>query len=235
VNPSALFLRRPKATALLAIALALAGIAAYKLLPVASLPEIDMPVISVSAQFPGAEPSTMASSVATPLERQFGKIAGLNEMTSASFLGSTSIVLQFDLSRDVNAAERDVEAAINAAAGQLPADMPSEPTFRKVNPSDAPIVVIGLTSKTLNTGQIYDAATTVIQQKLSQLPGVGQVVVGEFLARNAHRTEPDDGGALRNRPRTDPQRSRRLKRESAKRATGKCERALDLRCERSDS
>lgn len=178
MNPSSIFLRRPKATALLAIALALSGIIAYKLLPIASLPQIDLPVISVSAQFPGAEPATMASSVATPLERQFGKISGLTEMTSSSFLGSTSIVLQFDLTRDVNAAERDVAAAINAAAGQLPADIPSKPTFRKVNPSDAPIVVIGLTSKTLNEGQIYDAATTVIQQRLSQLPGVGQVIVG---------------------------------------------------------
>jgi multidrug efflux pump len=178
VNPSGIFLRRPKATALLAIALALAGAIAYRLLPIASLPQIDLPVISVSAQFPGAEPSTMASAVATPLERQFGKISGVTEMTSSSFLGSTQIVLQFDLSRDVNAAERDVQAAINAAAGQLPADLPSQPTFRKVNPSDAPIVAIGLTSKTLSQGQIYDAATTVIQQKLSQLPGVGQVIVG---------------------------------------------------------
>jgi multidrug efflux pump len=150
----------------------------YWLLPIAPLPEIDLPVIAVSAQFPGAEPATMASSVATPLERQLGKIAGLTEMTSSSYLGSTQIVLQFDLSRDVNAAERDVQSAINAAAGQLPSDLPSQPTFRKVNPSDAPIAVVALTSKTLSQGQVYDAATTVIQQKLSQLSGVGQVVVG---------------------------------------------------------
>ncbi len=178
MNLSGLFLRRPKATALLAFALALVGAIAYKFLPVASLPQIDMPVIQVSAQWPGAEPWTMASAVATPLERQFGKIAGVTEMTSSSYLGSTQIVLLFDLSRDVNAAERDVEAAINAAAGQLPPDLPSPPTYRKVNPADAPIIVIGLTSKTLSEGQVYDAATTVIQQKLSQLPGVGQVIVG---------------------------------------------------------
>src|SRR5437868_15278814 len=172
------FIQRPVATSLLTAGLALAGIVSYKLLPVAPLPQVEFPTIQVSAGLPGASPEPMASSVATPLERQFGRIAGVDEMTSSSGLGSTSIVLQFDLSRNIDAAARDVQAAINAARGNLPSNLPSNPTYRKVNPADSPIFMIALTSKTLSKGQMYDAASTVMAQKLSQIAGVGQVVVG---------------------------------------------------------
>jgi len=178
MNFSELFIRKPVATTLLTIALALAGLTAYGLLPVSPLPQTDFPAIQVGASLPGASPETMASSVATPLERQLGRIAGLNEMTSSSFLGSTSIALQFDLNRDIDAAGRDVQAAINAARSYLPANLPSNPTWRKTNPSDSPIMIIALTSDTLDTGRMYDAASTILQQKVSQLDGVGQVVVG---------------------------------------------------------
>jgi len=178
VNISAPFIHRPIATTLLMVAVGLAGAVAFELLPVSPLPQVDFPTISVSASLPGASPETMASSVATPLERQFGRIAAVTEMTSSSSLGSTSITLQFDLDRDINAAARDVQAAINAARGYLPANLPSNPTYRKVNPSDSPIIILSLTSSTLSKGQMYDAASTVMAQSLSQIEGVGQVIVG---------------------------------------------------------
>ena len=172
------FIRRPVATTLLTVAIALAGAAAFRMLPVAPLPEVDFPTIQVSGSLPGASPETMASSVATPLERQFGRIAGLTELTSTSSLGTTSIVLQFDLNRNIDAAARDVQAAINAARSQLPANLPSNPTYKKVNPADAPILILALTSDTLRRGLIYDAASSILAQKLSQIQGVGQVTVG---------------------------------------------------------
>lgn len=178
MNISAPFIHRPVATTLLTIALGLSGVVAYNFLPVAPLPQVDFPAISVGASLPGASPETMASSVATPLERQFGRIAGLNEMTSSSTLGSTNITLQFDLSRNIDAAARDVEAGINAARGQLPANLPSNPRWHLQNPADPPILQLGLTSDTLTTAEIYDAASTILQQKLSQIKGVGQVFVG---------------------------------------------------------
>ncbi len=175
---SAPFIKRPVATTLITIGIALAGAVAYFFLPVAPLPQIDFPTISVSASLPGASPEIMASSVATPLERQFGRIAGITEMTSTSSLGSTSITMQFELSRDINGAARDVQAAINAARSYLPSNLPSNPTYRKVNPADAPIMVIGLTSSIYDKGVMYDAASTIMEQRLSQVPGVGQVTVG---------------------------------------------------------
>ena len=174
---SAPFIRRPIGTSLLAAALLLSGILAFNFLPVASLPRMDFPVISVGAGLPGADPQTMASAVATPLERQFGRISGVNQMTSSSQLGSTGIALQFDLNRDINAAARDVQASINAARSQLPANLPSNPTYRKVNPADAPILLLGLTSDTATVPQMYDAADSILSQKLSQVDGVGQVFV----------------------------------------------------------
>jgi len=178
MNISAPFIRRPVATTLLTIAIAIAGAIGYVVLPVSPLPQVDFPTISVQASLPGASAQIMASSVATPLERQFGHIAGVTEMTSASQLGSTSITLQFDLNRNIDAAARDVEAAINAARTYLPANLPGNPTYRKVNPADSPIMIIGLTSDIYSTEAMYDSASTVIQQKLSQIQGVGQVVVG---------------------------------------------------------
>jgi len=178
MNFSAPFVKRPVATSLLTAGLALAGVLAFRLLPVSPLPQVEFPTIQVSAGLPGASPETMASAVATPLERQFGRIAGVTEMTSTSSLGSTSIVLQFDLNRDINGAARDVQAAINAARGQLPADLPNNPTYRKINPADAPIMILSLTSDTVDTSRLYDAASSILQQKLSQVEGVGQVTVG---------------------------------------------------------
>jgi multidrug efflux pump len=178
MNPSELFIRRPVATTLLTIAIAIAGAVAYTVLPVSPLPQVDFPTISVSGSLPGASAQIMASSVATPLERQFGHIAGVSEMTSASSLGSTSITIQFDLSRDIDGAARDVEAAISAARTYLPANLPGNPTYRKVNPADSPIMIIGLTSSKYDTGKLYDEASTVLEQKLSQIQGVGQVAVG---------------------------------------------------------
>jgi multidrug efflux pump len=174
-NFSAPFIRRPVATTLITIAIFLSGAVAFRFLPVAPLPQIDFPTISVGAGLPGASPETMASSVATPLERQFGRIAGVTQMTSSSGFGNTGIVLQFDLDRDINAAARDVEAAINAARSQLPADLPGQPTYRKVNPADAPIMLLSLTSTNIPPPQIYDAADSVLAQKLAQVEGVGQV------------------------------------------------------------
>jgi multidrug efflux pump len=172
------FIRRPVATTLLTIAVAVAGSIAFDVLPVAPLPQVDFPTISVSGALPGASADIMASSVATPLERQFGHISGITEMTSSSSLGNTSITLQFDLSRNIDGAARDVEAAINAARTYLPANLPANPTYRKVNPADAPIMIIGLTSDKYDRSKLYDSASTVIEQKLSQIQGVGQVNVG---------------------------------------------------------
>ena len=172
------FIHRPVATTLLTIAVALAGGIAYFFLPVAPLPQVDFPSVSVSASLPGASPETMASAVATPLERQFGRIAGVTEMTSSSSLGTTSITLLFDLNRDIDAAARDVQAAINAAAGYLPANLPSKPSYRKVNPADAPIMILAMTSDVYDRPHLYDAASSILAQKLSQVDGVGQVNVG---------------------------------------------------------
>src|SRR5690348_4551933 len=172
------FIRKPIATTLLTIAIALAGAVAFRLLPVAPLPQVDFPTINVRAGLPGASPETMASSVATPLERQFGRIAAVTEMTSSSSLGQTSITLQFDLNRNIDAAARDVEAGINAARAYLPADLPSNPTYRKVNPADSPIMIIALTSNKLPPPALYDAASTILMQRISQIRGVGQVIVG---------------------------------------------------------
>jgi multidrug efflux pump subunit AcrB len=182
VNPSALFIGRPVATVLLTIAIAIAGGIAFMVLPVSPLPQVDFPTITVAAGLPGASPDIMASSIATPLERQFGHIAGVTEMTSASSLGTTSITLQFDLSRDINGAARDVEAGINAARTYLPANLPANPTYRKVNPADSPILVLGLQSDVYDIPTLYDEASTVISQRISQISGVGQVtVVGASL------------------------------------------------------
>jgi multidrug efflux pump len=178
MNISAPFIKRPVATTLLTIGLVLAGVIAFRLLPVSPLPQVDFPTISVSAGLPGADPETMSTSVAAPLERQFGRIAGVTEMTSTSNRGSTSITLQFDLNRDIDGAARDVQAAINAARGDLPANLPSNPSYRKVNPSDAPILILSLTSDTMSKPQMYDAASSILQQKLSQVKGIGQVFVG---------------------------------------------------------
>jgi multidrug efflux pump len=178
MNLSSPFVQRPVATTLLTIGIALAGIIGFRLLPVSPLPQVDFPTISVSASLPGASPETMAATVATPLERSLGRIAGVTEITSSSSLGNTRVVLQFDLSRDINGAARDVQAAINAARTLLPTGLPSNPNYRKVNPADAPIMIIALTSKTMTRGQMYDAAATVLAQKLSQVSGIGQVTVG---------------------------------------------------------
>jgi multidrug efflux pump len=172
------FIHRPVATTLLTIAIALAGAVAFQVLPVSALPQIDFPTISIAASLPGASPEIMASSVATPLERQFGRIAGVTEMTSSSFLGTTSITMQFDLNRNIDGAARDVQAAINAARSYLPVNLPSNPTYRKVNPADSPIMLLALTSNVYDRGPMYDAASTIIQQRLSQIQGVGQVTVG---------------------------------------------------------
>jgi multidrug efflux pump len=178
MNISAPFIQRPVATTLLTVAIALAGAIAFEVLPVAPLPEVDFPTISVNSGLPGASADIMASSVATPLERQLGHIAGVTEMTSSSTLGSTGITIQFDLSRDIDGAARDVEAAINAARSYLPANLPGNPTYRKVNPADSPIMILGLTSDKYGPDKIYDEASTVLAQKLSQIQGVGQVSVG---------------------------------------------------------
>jgi multidrug efflux pump len=178
VNLSQPFIDRPVATTLLTLGVAIAGALAFRLLPVAPLPQVDFPTISVQANLPGASPETMAATVATPLERALGRIAGVTEMTSSSSLGSARITLQFDLSRDIDGAARDVQAAINAARTLLPSSLPNNPTYRKVNPADAPIMIIALTSDTMTRGQMYDAASTVLAQKLSQVEGIGQVNVG---------------------------------------------------------
>ena len=175
---SAPFIRRPIATVLLTAAVALAGLVSFLQLPTAPLPQVDFPTISVQATLPGASPDIMASAVAAPLERQFAHIAGITEMTSASYLGATTITLQFDLSRNIDGAARDVQAAINAARANLPSNLPQNPTWRKVNPADAPIMIVALTSDIYSRGQLYDAASTIMQQRLLQIEGVGQVNIG---------------------------------------------------------
>src|SRR5579862_2362943 len=178
MNISAPFIRRPIGTSLLTLALLMSGILAFSFLPVAPLPQVEFPVIQVSASLPGASPETMASAVATPLERQFGRIAGVNQMTSTSQLGSTGIVLQFDLNRNIDAAARDVQAAINAARSQLPSYLPGNPWYRKVNPADAPILILSMWSDSMTLPDIYDQANSILSQKLAQVGGVGQVYVG---------------------------------------------------------
>src|ERR1035441_4611747 len=178
MNISAPFIRRPVATTLRTAGITLVGAIAFNVLPVSPLPQVDFPTISVSGSLPGASPAITASSIAAPLERQFSHIAGVTEMTSSSGLGSTSITLQFDLSRDIDGAARDVEAAINAARTSLPPNMPANPTYRKVNPADAPIIILGLTSDKYDKPTLYDEASSVIAQRLSQIAGVGQVTVG---------------------------------------------------------
>src|SRR5579864_4747095 len=172
------FIHRPVATTLLLVAMTLAGAIAYTLLPVSALPEVDFPTITVSTGLPGASPRVMAASVATPLEKQFTHIAGVTEMTSTSSVGSASVTLQFDLSRDINSAAREVQAAINSAAGNLPANLPSLPKYRKINPADQPIMLLTLESDVVPRPQLYDIASSVFAQKLSQVQGVGQVSVG---------------------------------------------------------
>ena len=178
MNISATFIQRPVATTLLTIGITLVGVVAFQFLPVAALPQVEFPTINVSANLPGASPETMATSVAAPLERQFTRIAGVTEMTSASTLGATSITLQFELSRDIDGAARDVQAAISAARADLPAILPSNPKYRKVNPADAPVLILAVTSEIVGRGTMYDAASSILQQKLSQVDGVGQVNVG---------------------------------------------------------
>src|SRR5579872_1589058 len=178
MNISAPFIRRPVGTSLLTLGLLLSGILAFNFLPVAPLPQVDFPVIQVGASLPGADPQTMASAVATPLERQFGRIAGVNQMTSTSQLGSTGIVLQFDLDRNIDAAARDVQASINAARSQLPSYLPGNPWYRKVNPADAPILILSMWSDSMTLPDIYDQANSILSQRLAQVAGVGQVYVG---------------------------------------------------------
>ncbi|HUI15487.1 MAG TPA: efflux RND transporter permease subunit, partial [Xanthobacteraceae bacterium] len=178
MNISAPFIARPVATTLLTLAIALAGILGFLKLPVSPLPQVDFPTISVTATLPGASPNTVATSVAEPLERHLGQIADVAEMTSQSGIGQARITLQFDVSRDIDGAARDVEAAINAARADLPSNLPSNPIYRKVNPADAPILILALTSKTMTQGQMYDAASNVLAQRLSQLSGIGNVIIG---------------------------------------------------------
>src|SRR6266403_1033053 len=177
MNVSGPFIRRPVATTLLTLGITLAGAIAFFKLPVAPLPQVDFPTILVQSQMPGASPEVMASSVATPLERHLGQIADVSEMSSQSTVGNTRIVLQFGLDRDIDGAARDVQAAINAARADLPTSLRTNPTYRKVNPADAPILVLTLTSDTLTRGALYDAASTVVQQALSQIDGIGQVAI----------------------------------------------------------
>src|SRR5688500_7872995 len=178
MNLSAPFVRRPVATVLLTIGIALAGIGAFFMLAVAPLPQVDFPVITVNASLPGASPDTMATSVATPLERRLGVIAGVNEMTSSSGNGSTRISLQFDLNRKIDSAAREVQAAINAARADLPSTLRSNPTYRKANPSASPVIILALTSPTRSPGQVYDAVSNVVQQKIAQVEGMGDVELG---------------------------------------------------------
>jgi hydrophobic/amphiphilic exporter-1 (mainly G- bacteria), HAE1 family len=177
-NISAPFIRHPIATSLLMVAILFIGIIAYPNLPVAPLPQIDFPTIQVSAQLPGASPDTMASAVAQPLESQLAQVPGVSQMTSVSTLGSTAITIQFDLARNIDGAANDVQAAINAASGQLPADLPNPPTYRKVNPADSPILLLGATSDTLPLTEVDDNVETKLAQQISQISGVGQVSVG---------------------------------------------------------
>src|SRR5438477_1420926 len=178
MNLSEPFVRRPVATTLLSIGVALAGAVAFGLLPVSPLPQVDFPTVSVSAALPGASPEVMAATVATPLERALGRIAGVNEMTSSSSLGNARVALQFELSKDINSAAREVQAAIQAARTELPSSLPNNPTYKKVNPADAPILILAMTSDTFSRGQMYDMASTNLAQRISQVAGIGQVTVG---------------------------------------------------------
>src|SRR6201995_2927660 len=192
MNVSEPFIRRPVGTSLLAPGVLLLGAVAYHFLPVAPLPSVDFPIISVSASEPGVDPATAASSLAAPLERRFAQIAGVNEITSTSSLGGASIAIQFDLNRDINGAARDVEAAINAAAGELPTGLPNPPTYRKVNPADAPIMVLAMTSDTHELTEVYTLADQIISQRISQVEGVSQVNLGGG-AKSAVRVQVDPG------------------------------------------
>ncbi|MBU6475467.1 MAG: efflux RND transporter permease subunit, partial [Alphaproteobacteria bacterium] len=178
MNPVKVFIDRPVATTLLTLGILFSGVLAFFLLPVAPLPQVDFPTIFVQAQLPGASPETVATALTTPLERHLGQIADVTEMTSESAQGSSHIVLQFGLDRSIDGAARDVQAAINAARADLPAGLRANPTYRKVNPADAPVMILALTSKTLTAGQMYDAASTVLEQKISQIDGIGEVIVG---------------------------------------------------------
>lgn len=178
MNLSAFFIHRPVATSLLTVGVILGGLVSFFLLPVSPLPQIDLPTITVQASLPGASPETMASAVATPLERSLGHIAGVTEMTSSSETGSTRITMQFDLDRNIEGAASDVQAAINASRKLLPANLPRNPTYHKVNPADAPIMILALTSDILPQGELYDAASTILTQKISQIDGIGQVIAG---------------------------------------------------------
>src|SRR5262250_2521619 len=196
MNLSAPFVARPVATTLLTMGIALLGVIAFPRLPVAPLPQVDFPTILVQAQMPGASPETMASSVAAPLERRLGQIAAVSEITSANTLGLSRITLQFNLDRDINGAARDVQAAINAARADLPTSLRSNPTYRKVNPADFPVLILALTSQTLTQGQLYDSAATVLQQRLSQIRGIGNVDLGGS-ALPAVRVDVTDASDLR--------------------------------------
>src|SRR6202030_4274268 len=178
MGPSTAFIRRPVATPLLPFGLAAAGAVAFFKLPVSPLPQVDFPTIMVQATLPGASPQDVATTVASPLERHLGQIADVTEMTSQSTVGNTRITLQFGLNRSIDGAARDVQAAINAARADLPTSLRTNPTYRKVNPADAPVLILALTSDTLSQGQLYDSAASVLQQKLSQVPGIGQVQIG---------------------------------------------------------
>jgi multidrug efflux pump len=186
MNISAPFIARPVATTLLTLGIAFSGVLAFLKLPVSPLPQVDFPTIAVGAQLPGANPETVATSLASPLERRLGLIAGVTEMTSASSLGVTQITVQFDLSRNIDGAARDVQAAINAARADLPTNLPLNPTYRKINPADAPILILALTSTTKTRGQMFDYASNIFQQRLSQLEGVGQVFVFVRLGQIRH-------------------------------------------------
>src|SRR5574338_1519049 len=192
MNISRPFIARPVATSLITLGITLAGAIAFFLLPVSPLPQVDFPTISVQASLPGASPETMAATVATPLERTLGRIAGVDEITSSSSLGSSRITIQVDLTRNIDGAAPDVQAAINAARTLLPSGLPSNPTSRKVNPADAPVMILALTSDTLSRGQMYDAASTILAQRLSQVDGVGQVTIGGS-ALPAVRVDLDPG------------------------------------------
>ncbi len=201
MNISAPFVARPVATTLLTIAIALAGVLGFEALPVSPLPQVDFPAIAVTALLPGASPDVVATSLAEPLERRLGQIADVTELTSTSQIGQARIILQFGLDRDINGAAQDVQAAINAAQADLPTNLLTQPTYRKVNPADAPVLILALTSRTLTRGQMYDAASNVLQQQLSQISGVGQVNINGS-ALPAVRVRARSAGALplRHRP-----------------------------------
>ena len=201
MNIWAPFVARPVATTLLTIAIALAGVLGFEALPVSPLPQVDFPTIAVTALLPGASPDVVATSLAEPLERRLGQIADVTELTSTSQIGQARIILQFGLDRDINGAAQDVQAAINAAQADLPTNLLTQPTYRKVNPADAPVLILALTSRTLTRGQMYDAASNVLQQQLSQISGVGQVNInGSALPAVRVRVRSAGALPLRHRP-----------------------------------